>query len=291
MAPSTSSKVWLITGSSTGFGRAMTELVLSKGDIAVATLRTPSVIDDLASRYGKDRLLVLKLDVTKPQEITDAFATAVKHFGRIDAVFNNAGYGVFGETEAVPEDVARQMFEVDFWGAIHVSKEAIRVFREVNKPAGGRLLNNASSAGGIDNFPGLTYYCAAKSALVAFSEALSREVSPEWNIKVIAISPGAFRTPSLSHIVNVPPHPAYEHLSKARAGFVDALVPTQLDTEKGVDVLYRIAALPEPPVFFPLIGVDAIETVKAKWAERTKATETAALWSQELSLAAPGSKA
>ena len=119
-----------VTGSSTGFGRLMTELVLKNGDRAVATLRRPEVLADLASKYGKDKLLVLKLDVTHPEEIKAAFDDAAKHFGRIDVVFNNAGFIAAGETEAISEDSARKMFETNFWGAARVSQEAVRFFRD-----------------------------------------------------------------------------------------------------------------------------------------------------------------
>ena len=193
---------YTVTGSSTGFGRAMTELVLAKGDIVVATLRTPSMLTELTTKYGKDKLLVLKLDVTDTAEVTACFAAAVKHFGRIDAVFNNAAYSIFGEAEAMSDATARAMFDVNLWGAIAVSREAIRVFREVNKPIGGRLLN-VSSAVGIDPVLGLAHYSAAKAgecvmlvvisvtrshrrdaALIAFTEGMAKELDPAWNIKV-----------------------------------------------------------------------------------------------------------
>ncbi|EPT03142.1 NAD-binding protein [Fomitopsis schrenkii] len=270
-----------ITGSSTGFGRAMTELVLANGDIAVATLRTPSALDELTTKYSKDKLLVLKLDVAKPEETKAAFAAALAHFGRIDAVFNNAAYSIFGEAEAMSDAVAREMFDVNLWGAIAVSKEAIRVFREVNQPAGGRLLNVSSSAG-IDPVPGLAHYGAAKSALIAFTEGLAKEVDPAWNIKIIVVAPGAFSTPALSKITPIPPHPAYEkQLATTRALFSMDYFPGMQDPVKGVEVLYRIAALPDPPVFLPL-GVDAVEMAKKKSEERAKAIEVAAPWSEEL---------
>ncbi|KAH9843763.1 uncharacterized protein C8Q71DRAFT_12798 [Rhodofomes roseus] len=278
-----SSKVWFITGSSTGFGRAMTEHVLAKGDIAVATLRSPEVLAELKSKHSEDKLLVLKLDVSKPHEIKDAFAAAVKRFGRVDNVFNNAAYGIFGEAEAVPEDTARAMFDVNLWGAINVSKEAVRVMREVNKPAGGRLLQ-ISSVAGIQGFTGLSFYCASKSALNAFSEALSKEVDPEWNVKVIVVEPGAFRTPALSKIIIALPHPAYEKpLGALRANYESELHDwhSMQDPVKAVEVLHRIAALPDPPLFLPF-GTDAIEMAKKKYAEMVKGTEAVASWSEEL---------
>lgn len=152
----------IVTGASTGFGRLTVEYVLSKGDIAVATLRKPEVLDDLKAKYPPSRLLILKLDVTKPKDITDAFEKTKEAFGRLDVVFNNAGYPLFGEIEGTPEEVARALFEVTFWGADRVAREAVKFFREVNAPGvGGRLLNNSSSTG-ISAIAGVGYYCASK---------------------------------------------------------------------------------------------------------------------------------
>ena len=128
----------------------MTELVLAKGDIAVATLRKPEMLADLSARYDAKQLLVLKLDVVKAEEIRAAFDAAVKAFGRIDVVFNNAGYAVLGELEATPEQTARALFDVNFFGAANVTKEAVRVFRDVNRPQGGQLLQMSSMAVHLD---------------------------------------------------------------------------------------------------------------------------------------------
>lgn len=104
-------------------------------------------------------MLVVKLDVTKPAEIAAAFERAREVFGRIDVVLNNAGYGSLGEIEAQPDDVARGVFEVNFWGAANVSREAVKFFREANKPQGGRLIQITSMAGILGN-PGIGYYTA-----------------------------------------------------------------------------------------------------------------------------------
>ncbi len=150
-----------VTGASSGFGRAAAEHVLEQGDILVATLLKPEVLNDLTAKYAADKLLVLKLDVTKPQEIVDAFQKAVDVFGRIDVVFNNAGYAVLAEIEGSPEDALRKLFDTNFWGAMNVSREAVRIFREVNKPLGGRLLIT-SSMGGVAPVPLLGYYAGSK---------------------------------------------------------------------------------------------------------------------------------
>ena len=150
-----------VTGTSSGFGRVTAEYVLDHGDIVVATLREPGMLDDLVKRYPEERLLVLKLDVTKSEEIVTAFEAVQYKFGRIDVVFNNAGFGVAGEVESIPEAVARAQLDTNFWGAVNVSKEAVRFFREINKPAGGRLINNSSICG-LMAYPALAYYVASK---------------------------------------------------------------------------------------------------------------------------------
>ena len=104
---------------------------------------------------------MLKLDVTRPEEIKAAFRAAKDAFGRIDVVFNNAGYSLLGEAEATPDAPARKVFEVVFWGAVHVSQEAVRFFREENSPPGGHLVQN-SAAGGLVAVPTLGFYIAAK---------------------------------------------------------------------------------------------------------------------------------
>lgn len=154
-------RVTSVTGASSGFGRGITELALEKGDIAVATLRKPEMISDLAAKYTSKHLLVLKVDVLKPAEIRAAFDEAVKAYGRIDVVFNNAGYNVIGEVEATTDQIARAVFDVNFFGAVNVSKEAVRTFRDVNKPQGGRLIQMSSMV--VHNDPaGYAFYAATK---------------------------------------------------------------------------------------------------------------------------------
>ena len=150
-----------VTGSSSGFGLEMARCALGHGDKVVATLRTPEVLKEFAAQYTPEQLLVVKLDVTKPEEIKEAFRQAKAAFGRVDVVFNNAGYVLAGEVEGVPDEPARAMFETNFWGAAHVSQEAVRFFREENTPQGGHLITNTAAAG-IIGYPILGWYCASK---------------------------------------------------------------------------------------------------------------------------------
>ena len=128
----------------------------------MATLRSVDAISDLTKLYPTTRLLVLTLDVRKPAQITDAFAKAKAAFGRVDVVFNNAGYGMLAEVEGTPDDTARELFETNFWGATRVSTEAVKFFRESNPPGqGGRLLVTSSFVG-LKPLPCSGFYSAAK---------------------------------------------------------------------------------------------------------------------------------
>lgn len=152
-----------VTGASSGFGLSMTRTILQSGDIAVATLRKPEVLHDLTKQYPSSQLLVLLLDVQDREQIAAAFARVRATFGRLDIVFNNAGYGVLAEVEGTPEASARAMFETNFWGATNVSREAIRFFRDENgKGVGGKLIVN-SSISGMYGFPSAGYYSASKA--------------------------------------------------------------------------------------------------------------------------------
>lgn len=146
-----------VTGASSGLGRAVVEHTLARGERVVATLRKPQALDDLISKYPATQLLVLPLDVISPSAITSAFDAAIAKFGRIDIVYNNAGFGDLAEVEGTPIAAARSVFEVNFWGATTVSLEAVRVFRDVNVPRGGRLLQ-VSSLVGLHATAGMGFY-------------------------------------------------------------------------------------------------------------------------------------
>jgi len=175
-------RVWFITGSSSGFGRAVTEHVLKSGDIAVATLRSPSALSDLSATYPASKLLVVQLDVSDASAIVKAFAKAAEAFGRVDVVFNNAGYGLNSVGEGAPEEAVRKQFEVNFWGAVNVTKEAVRVFREINSPPGGRLIQNSSMTV-FYGIPALSYYAAISlepwkdSRLLLWKNSIPRGIS------------------------------------------------------------------------------------------------------------------
>ncbi|KAG1734584.1 NAD(P)-binding protein [Suillus lakei] len=199
MAQSTP-RVWLITGSSTGFGRAMVEEVLLNGEIAVATLRKPSVLDDLAAKYPRTQLLVLPLDVTNEAQVKSAFMQAKDAFGHVDVVYNNAGQVLYQELEGVPMDRARALMDVNFWGAVTVSFEAVRFFREVNMKGAGGMLVQVSSMVGTVASPLVGFYNCSKAGNVACG-GLGDFDSPLYSLGFIHRSPGTGSPSRLEHSV------------------------------------------------------------------------------------------
>jgi len=181
-------KVWFITGCSTGFGRAIASYVLSIGHNVVITARKISDISDLVVGY-ESTSLILSLDVTKPQQISDAVNKAIARFGRIDVLVNNAGIGYFGAVEESEDDAVRKMFEINFFGLANMTKAILPTMRNQRS---GHIIN-ISSIGGLVAFPALGYYNASKFAVDGLSESLSKEVA-HLGIHVTIVAPSGFRT-------------------------------------------------------------------------------------------------
>jgi len=279
------SKVWFITGASSGFGRTMAEYVMSKGDKVVATLRKPNVLDDLKAKYHSATLLIVKLDVTNPKEISDAFKKAKDVFGRIDVVFNNAGRNLVAEVEGTPDDQAHALFNANFWGASNVSVEAIKFFREVNgAEVGGRLLINASISAFLPA-PTMGFYSASKSALERVTESMAKELDPDWNIKITLIEAGRFATEVAANSAVVPVHPAYSNPyllgNLIRAFFKDPHEIPAVDTLEGIKIIYKLTELEQPPMHFPL-GHDALSALKARNRDSSAEVKEYGPWSDVL---------
>lgn len=203
-------KVWFITGTSRGFGREWAEAALERGDSVAGTARSTDTLDELVARYP-DTFLPIQLDVTDREADFAAVARAAEHFGRLDVVVNNAGYGHFGMIEEVTEDEARAQIETNLFGALWVTQAALPILRA----QGSGHLIQVSSIGGISAFPGVGAYHASKWALEGFSQALSQEVAG-FGIRVTLIEPGGFSTdwagPSAKHSA---PNPAYAAIHEA----------------------------------------------------------------------------
>ncbi|KAI0294477.1 hypothetical protein B0F90DRAFT_1821229 [Multifurca ochricompacta] len=274
-------RVWFITGANSGLGLALLKSVLASGERAIAAVRKPNTLSDLIQDHPRTQLLVQQLDVTDASQIAEAFRAAEKHFHRLDVVVNNAGYAIVGEIEAIPEDEARLEIETLFWGPVHITKQAIRFFREVNPPGhGGRILN-VTSIGGYSGSAALAYYTAGKFALEGFTDAFVREMPPEWNIKGVVVEPGGFDTNWASASTIVPPHPAYntETSPSGQSRTLLQTCPRIGDINRAARAMIRIASEPDPPLRLTL-GSDAWAIVESA-AKRT--LREAGKW-KELSL-------
>lgn len=182
------SKTWFITGASRGFGREWSIAALERGDSVAATARDTSTLDDLAAKYG-DRFLPLRLEVTDRDADFAAVAQAHAHFGRLDVVVNNAGYGQFGLVEELSEADARDQIETNLFGALWVTQAALPFLRAQGS---GHILQ-VSSIGGISAFPYVGIYHASKWALEGLSQSLAQEVAG-FGIHITLIEPGGFST-------------------------------------------------------------------------------------------------
>ena len=182
------SKVWFITGSSRGLGRALAEAVLAAGHRLVATARNPEELRTLVAT-APDRSRAVALDVTDPEATRKAIDAAVAAFGRIDVLVNNAGYANVASIEDLPEDDFRAQVETNFFGVVNVTRAALPVLRAQRD---GHIIQ-VSSIGGRSGSPGLAAYQSAKWAVGGFSEVLATEVRP-LGIRVTIVEPGGMRT-------------------------------------------------------------------------------------------------
>lgn len=205
-------KTWFITGASRGFGREWSIAALERGDSVAATARDTTTLDDLAERFG-DAFLPLRLDVTDKAADIAAVQQAAEHFGGLDIVVNNAGYGQFGMVEELDEDEARAQIETNLFGALWITQAALPILRA----GGGGHILQVSSIGGISAFPGIGMYHASKWALEGLSQALAAEVAG-FGIHVTLIEPAGYSTdwsgPSAKH---ADPLAAYEPVREQAA--------------------------------------------------------------------------
>lgn len=182
------SRTWLVTGCSSGLGRALCERLLERGARVVCTARNASSLADLRAKYP-ERAIVLPLDVCDPAEIKTAVATALEQTGDIDVLVNNAGYGLVGALEEVDEQAIKAAFDANVYGAYRLIKALLPHMRQRGS---GHILNVSSMAGFVAS-AGFCFYSATKFAVEGMSEALAAEVAP-FGIKVTLIEPGPFRT-------------------------------------------------------------------------------------------------
>jgi NAD(P)-dependent dehydrogenase (short-subunit alcohol dehydrogenase family) len=264
----TMTKIWFITGSSRGLGRSLTEAVLAKGDKVAATARNTEQLKDLANKYP-DQLYAVKLDVTNKEQIISAVESTIAHFGRIDVLVNNAGFGIIGAAEAFSDEQVRSQLETNLYAPIEITRVVLPYMR---KQKSGSILQISSVGGRVGN-PGLSMYQAAKFGLSGFSEALSKEVA-DLGIHVTCVEPGGFRTDWAGDSMTYAPSVAgYETTVDARIEFFKSgkFVPMG-DPEKAAQVMVNLVDSPEPPMHL-VLGSEAIAILKQADAARTAEME------------------
>ncbi|MBD2607332.1 SDR family NAD(P)-dependent oxidoreductase [Scytonema hofmannii FACHB-248] len=256
-------RVWFITGCSSGFGRALAETVLERGETVVLTARNPQQIKDLAASFP-DRTLAVQLDVTKPEEVAEAVKKAITNFGRIDVLVNNAGYGVLGAVEEVSDKLVRLQFETNFFGVLEMLRAVLPYMRKQHT---GHIINISSIAGfAAGRSDGI--YCSSKFALEGISEALAHEVSP-LGIKVTLIEPGSFHTDFVTRSLVVTDTRIKDYdtftggLLEQVQSVRDMKVREQGDPKKAALAILKVVDSENPP-FRLALGADAVNGVYGK---------------------------
>lgn len=253
-------KVWLITGCSSGFGRALAEAVLKQGGSLLATAREPEQLHALIEPYPKTAKAV-RLDVTSSQDIQAAVDLAIATFGRIDVLVNNAGHGLIAALEEMSDVEIHQFFETNFFGALRLMRSVLPVMRQQGS---GHIVNLSSTAGFV-GFGGSSLYCGAKFALEGTSEALAKEVE-SFGIKVTLIEPGAFRTNFNGRSLAVAQQSidAYAPVSSASLQWFKQMDGQQPgDPTKAAQAIIQAVESPNPPMRLAL-GTDAISLIQEK---------------------------
>lgn len=241
-------KIWFITGSSRGLGRSLTEAVLSAGHKVAATARNPEQLDDLKAQFPT-QLFPVRLDVTDNSQIQKAVADTITHFGRIDVLVNNAGFGITGAAEAFTEEQVRSQLDTNLYAPIEVTRAVLPYMR---KQRSGFIMQISSVGGRVGN-AGLTMYQAAKFGLGGFSEALAKEVAP-LGIRVTCVEPGGFRTDwAGSSMSYAPAIEGYEDTVGSRAAFFQGgkFKPVG-DPDKAAQAMIKLADESHPPVHLVL---------------------------------------
>lgn len=272
------SKVWFITGTSKGFGRVWAEAALERGDRVAATARDASTLDGLVDRYG-DLVLPLALDVTDKAAVDRTVAQAHDHFGRLDVVVNNAGYGLFGAVEEVSEAEARAQMETNLFGALWVTQAALPFLRAQRS---GHILQ-VSSIGGVHAFPVLGVYHASKWALEGLSQSLAQEVA-DFGINVTLIEPGGFSTDwGGASATRATPMDAYDGARERMfAQFAESGSKPGDPQATGRAILAVVDA--DAPPLRVFLGATPLEMIKPEYAKRLAEWEA---WN-DVSVAAQG---
>ena len=271
--PEIEQRVWFITGSSTGLGRALAERVLAQGGRVVATARHEKQLQELSARY-EHQAHVVRMDVTSPDDVREAVASAMSVFGRIDVLVNNAGYGLLGAVEEAEDIEVRQQFETNFFGALAVTRA---VLPHMRKQRSGRILN-ISSVGGFVGRAGAGIYNATKFALEGLSEALAEEVAP-LGVRVTIVEPGGFRTDWAGRSLQQAAKTIDDY--QVSSGQTRELIASVNGRQAGdptlaAQAMIEVVESDDPPLRLAL-GADALERIKGKLTQVAQELES---WKQ-----------
>jgi NAD(P)-dependent dehydrogenase (short-subunit alcohol dehydrogenase family) len=261
------SKVWLVTGSSRGFGWEIVRAALQSGDSVVATARRPEQLEPLVADFGA-RVRPAALDVTDPAAARSAVQVAVDAFGTLDVVVNNAGFAISAPIEEMRDEDFRAQIEANFFGVVNVTRAALPILLRQRR---GHFIQFSSIGGRVGGSPGLGAYQSAKFAVEGFSEVLVNEVRP-LGIKVTIIEPGGFRTDWGGASMRAPEVGAdYDQTvganNRSRASTVDHW---RGDPARGARIIVDVVGLDDPPLRL-LLGAGAVES--AAQASRSRADE------------------
>jgi NAD(P)-dependent dehydrogenase (short-subunit alcohol dehydrogenase family) len=251
-------RVWLITGASSGFGRAIAEAAVAVGDTVVATARRPAALDDLVAAHP-DRAVAVALDVTDAARVAAVVADTVLWYGRVDVLVNNAGRGHLGAIEETTDRELRDLMDLHFFGPAALIRAVLPHMRR----RGSGAIVQITSMGGQISFPGAGAYSATKFALEGLSEALVQELAP-FGIKVLVVEPGAFRTAFNGAALSLStPMPAYDDIvgpSRTMLAEDDGKQPG--DPAKAAAAILAALGTDKTPLRLPL-GNDAVDILVA----------------------------
>jgi len=252
--------VWLVTGAGRGMGVDIAKAALAAGHQVVATGRNT---DTVTAAIGKsDDLLVVKLDVTRPDDAEGAVAAVIERFGRIDVLVNNAGNFYAGFFEEIPPDDFRAQIETNLFGPVNVTRAVLPVMRTQRSG----LVVTISSTAGITGLSFVSAYCAAKFGVEGWMESLAPEVAP-FGIRTMIVDPGFFRTELLTDDSTKLPQPSIDDYAENTRQTVSAWKKMNGlqggDPAKLAAALLQLASQPQPPLRWPA-GADAVETFEKK---------------------------
>lgn len=247
-------RVWLITGASSGFGRAIADAAVAAGDIVVAAARKPETIAE------HDSVTPLQLDVTNQDRIPEAVREVLAVHGRIDVLVNNAGRGSVGAAEENSDAELRDLMDLHFFGPAALTRAVLPQMRD----RGSGAIVQMSSMGGRFSFPGVGAYSATKFALEGWSEALAKEVE-RFGVQVLIVEPGAFRTSfnGPGALLLSKRIPAYDEITDSvRKNLADDDGKQPGDPAKAAQAILTALAADEPPLRL-VLGADAVDAVQA----------------------------